>query len=150
MPLKSFYQTSQGVIPTAGNIALPLTRPPTILSGGTLSPGGRGFCWPGYFDRPDSFLLYPFASAPVIAFSPRAMGIKLRTSNSSPGAGKSMLAKRIPTILPVMSLEESLETTRIHSSVGLLAKGDALIATCPVRSPHHTISDVAVSQWGAR
>ena len=67
-----------------------------------------------------------------------------------PGAGKSMLAKRIPTILPVMSLEESLETTRIHSSVGLLAKGDALIATCPVRSPHHTISDVAVSQWGAR
>jgi len=50
----------------------------------------------------------------------------------------------------VMSLEESLETTRIHSSVGLLAKGDALIATRPVRSPHHTISDVALSQWGGR
>jgi len=66
----------------------------------------------------------------------------------SPGAGKSMLAKRIPTILPVMGLEEALETTRIHSSVGLLRKGEALIATRPVRSPHHTISDIAVSQWG--
>ncbi len=67
-----------------------------------------------------------------------------------PGAGKSMLAKRIPTILPVMSLEESLETTRIHSSVGLLAKGDALIATRPVRSPHHTISDIALIGGGAK
>ncbi len=67
-----------------------------------------------------------------------------------PGAGKSMLAKRIPTILPVMSLEESLETTRIHSSVGLLAKGDALIATRPVRSPHHTISETVIIQYGVK
>ncbi|MFH1038918.1 MAG: YifB family Mg chelatase-like AAA ATPase [PVC group bacterium] len=67
-----------------------------------------------------------------------------------PGAGKSMLAKRIPTILPVMSLEEALETTRIHSSVGLLAKGAALIATRPVRSPHHTISDIALIGGGTK
>jgi len=65
-----------------------------------------------------------------------------------PGAGKSMLAKRIPTILPVMALEEALETTRIHSSVGLLRKEEALVATRPVRSPHHTISEIAVAQWG--
>lgn len=68
----------------------------------------------------------------------------------SPGAGKSMLAKRIPTILPVMGLEEALETTRIHSSVGLLQKGEALIATRPVRSPHHTISDIALIGGGSK
>ncbi|MEA1928617.1 MAG: YifB family Mg chelatase-like AAA ATPase, partial [Candidatus Auribacterota bacterium] len=67
-----------------------------------------------------------------------------------PGAGKSMLAKRIPTILPVMSLEEALETTRIHSSMGLLPKTDALIATRPVRSPHHTISDIALIGGGTK
>ena len=67
-----------------------------------------------------------------------------------PGAGKSMLAKRIPTILPVMSLEEALETTRIHSSVGLLPKDEALIATRPVRNPHHTISDIVLAQSGGR
>lgn len=67
-----------------------------------------------------------------------------------PGAGKSMLAKRIPTILPPMSLEEALETTRIHSSIGLLPKGRALIATRPVRSPHHTISDIALIGGGTK
>ncbi len=67
-----------------------------------------------------------------------------------PGAGKSMLAKRIPTILPPMSLEEALETTRIHSSIGLLPKGRALIATRPVRAPHHTISDIALIGGGMK
>ena len=67
-----------------------------------------------------------------------------------PGAGKSMLAKRIPTILPVMALEEALETTRIHSSVGLLRKEEALVATRPVRSPHHTISDIALIGGGTK
>ncbi|MCF7954645.1 MAG: YifB family Mg chelatase-like AAA ATPase [Phycisphaerae bacterium] len=58
----------------------------------------------------------------------------------SPGVGKTMLAQRLATILPPLTLEESLETTRIYSSVGLLDKNRALIARRPVRSPHHTAS----------
>ena len=58
-----------------------------------------------------------------------------------PGAGKTMLAKRIPTILPPMTLEEAIETTRIHSVAGVLENGQGLIGTRPYRSPHHTISD---------
>ncbi len=58
-----------------------------------------------------------------------------------PGSGKTMLARRIPTILPEMTLEEALETTRIHSIVGLLKRGAALVTARPFRSPHHTISD---------
>jgi magnesium chelatase family protein len=57
-----------------------------------------------------------------------------------PGAGKTMLAQRMATILPPMTLPESLETTRIYSAVGLLPKDKALIATRPVRAPHHTAS----------
>ena len=67
-----------------------------------------------------------------------------------PGAGKSMLAKRIPTILPKMSLEEALETTRIHSSAGLLKRGKALIAVRPFHSPHHTVSDIALIGGGTK
>ncbi len=57
-----------------------------------------------------------------------------------PGAGKTMLAQRLATIMPPLRLEESLETTRIYSSVGLMEKGKAMIATRPMRSPHHTAS----------
>lgn len=66
-----------------------------------------------------------------------------------PGSGKTMLAKRIPTILPDMTFEEALQTTRIHSAVGLLNHGQPLIATRPFRSPHHTLSDVAMIGGGA-
>ncbi|MFW5966730.1 MAG: YifB family Mg chelatase-like AAA ATPase, partial [Persicimonas sp.] len=59
-----------------------------------------------------------------------------------PGSGKSMLAKRIPTILPAMSFEESLETTKVYSITGQLASDEGLIRRRPFRSPHHTISDV--------
>ena len=61
-----------------------------------------------------------------------------------PGAGKTMLAKRLPSILPPMNLHEALETTKIHSVAGKLADNSSLVATRPFRSPHHTISDVAV------
>src|SRR5437660_3144392 len=61
-----------------------------------------------------------------------------------PGTGKSMLAKRLPTILPPLTLEEALETTKIHSIVGLLAPGQALITRRPFRSPHHTASDAGL------
>ena len=66
-----------------------------------------------------------------------------------PGSGKTMLAKRIPTILPSMSLVEAIETTKIHSIAGLLSTHDALIATRPFRAPHHTISDAGLIGGGA-
>jgi magnesium chelatase family protein len=66
-----------------------------------------------------------------------------------PGAGKTMLAKRIPTILPPMSLEEAIETTRIHSVAGTLESSQGLIGTRPFRSPHHTISDAELIGGGA-
>ncbi|MCD6165595.1 YifB family Mg chelatase-like AAA ATPase [bacterium] len=65
-----------------------------------------------------------------------------------PGSGKTMLAKRLPTILPDMTLEEALETTKIHSVAGLLSPDTALIATRPFRSPHHTISDAGLIGGG--
>ena len=61
-----------------------------------------------------------------------------------PGAGKTMLAKRLPTILPPLSLHEALETTKIHSVAGKLPENTTLISKRPFRSPHHTISDVAL------
>jgi magnesium chelatase family protein len=61
-----------------------------------------------------------------------------------PGTGKSMLAKRLATILPPLTLEEALETTKIHSIVGLLQPGQALITRRPFRSPHHTASDAGL------
>src|ERR1700682_2268683 len=66
-----------------------------------------------------------------------------------PGAGKTMLAKRIPTILPPMSLEEAIETTRIHSVAGVLEDSRGLVGTRPYRSPHHTISDAGLIGGGA-
>lgn len=65
-----------------------------------------------------------------------------------PGAGKTMLAKRLPSILPPMNLYEALETTKIHSVAGKLASNSSLVATRPFRSPHHTISDVALVGGG--
>ena len=65
-----------------------------------------------------------------------------------PGAGKTMLAKRLPTILPPLSLQEALETTKIHSVAGKLPENATLISKRPFRSPHHTISDVALVGGG--
>lgn len=67
----------------------------------------------------------------------------------APGSGKSMMAKRLPSILPPLSLGESLETTKIHSVAGKLSKNDSLIATRPFRAPHHTISQVAMVGGGS-
>jgi magnesium chelatase family protein len=66
-----------------------------------------------------------------------------------PGAGKSMLAKRLPTILPPMTMAESLETTKIHSVAGKMGKEIGLVTQRPFRKPHHTISDVALVGGGS-
>ena len=66
-----------------------------------------------------------------------------------PGAGKTMLAKRLPSILPPMTLHEALETTKIHSVVGRVGAQKGLIAQRPFRSPHHTISNVALVGGGS-
>jgi magnesium chelatase family protein len=66
-----------------------------------------------------------------------------------PGAGKTMLSKRLPSILPPLSLDEALETTKIHSVAGRLGKQTGLITQRPFRNPHHTISDVALVGGGA-
>ena len=65
-----------------------------------------------------------------------------------PGAGKTMLARRLPTILPPLSLDEALETTRIHSVAGKLNQGSSLVCRRPFRQPHHTISHMAMAGGG--
>ncbi|MBQ2182953.1 MAG: ATP-binding protein [Bacteroidaceae bacterium] len=67
----------------------------------------------------------------------------------SPGCGKSMMAKRLPSILPPLSLQESLETTQIHSIAGKLHRDSTLISQRPFRAPHHTVSDVALVGGGS-
>ena len=84
----------------------------------------------------------------------RAMEIAAAGSHNlllvgSPGSGKSMLAKRLPSILPPLSLAESLETTKIHSVAGKLGKEGGLIYHRPFRNPHHTISSVAMTGGGS-
>ena len=66
-----------------------------------------------------------------------------------PGSGKTMLAKRVPTILPDLTSSESIETTRIYSAMGLLKPGQPLLATRPYRAPHHTISDAGLVGGGS-
>ena len=67
----------------------------------------------------------------------------------SPGSGKSMMAKRLPSIMPPLTLSEALETTKIHSVAGKLQQGTTLMTVRPFRSPHHTISDVALVGGGS-
>ena len=67
----------------------------------------------------------------------------------SPGSGKTMLSRRLPSIMPPLTPAESLETTRIYSATGRLNPGESLLSTCPFRSPHHTISDAGMVGGGS-
>lgn len=94
-----------------------------------------------------------FADVRGQEFAKRAMVIAAAGAHNlimigSPGSGKSMLSRRLPTILPHLTPAESLDTTRIYSAIGLLRPGESLLATRPFRSPHHTISDAGMVGGG--
>jgi magnesium chelatase family protein len=94
-----------------------------------------------------------FADVRGQEFAKRAMVVAAAGAHNvlmigSPGSGKTMLSRRLPTILPPLTPSESLETTRIYSAMGRLPPGEALMATRPFRSPHHTISDAGMVGGG--
>lgn len=105
-----------------------------------------------FYDHQSTFE-YDFADIKGQQYVKRAMEVAAAGGHNAimigpPGSGKSMIAKRLPSILPPLSLRESLETTQIHSVAGSLKSGTSLIAQRPFRSPHHTISQVALVGGG--
>ncbi len=105
------------------------------------------------FDRQANFYDIDFADVRGQENVKRALEIAASGSHNlimigPPGAGKTMLAKRLPTIIPPLALAEALETTKIHSVAGKIGKETSLMTIRPFRSPHHTISDVALVGGG--
>jgi magnesium chelatase family protein len=120
----------------AGAAPLPRTAPGIVADGHRL-------------DRYD----VDFADVRGQEFAKRALIVAAAGGHNvmmigAPGTGKTMLARRLPTILPPLTPEESLETTRIYSALGRLPAGEALLAARPFRSPHHTISDAGMVGGG--
>lgn len=111
-------------------------------------------CNPAKFNDTHDYTFYDFKDVKGQENVKRALEIAAAGAHNllmigSPGSGKTMLARRLSGILPPMTVEESLETTKIHSVAGKLSRHCPLITTRPFRSPHHTISDIALIGGGA-
>lgn len=133
-----------GVQSLAEAVAIAAGRPSVAPSAPTL---------PEFHDRLNQYDV-DFADVRGQEFAKRALTVAASGGHNvlmlgSPGSGKTMLARRLPTILPPLTPEESLQTTRIYSAIGRLNPGEALLTTRPFRSPHHTISEAGMVGGGS-